>query len=125
MPPATYESALTDAGFLSMLGSIYQQANQFDIAQSLLERSAKLQMAAGAQPSFRCSCSWRRSICSATTPTQAYAIYRQVLTAHPDRLDAWKGLIATLQATNHTTEALQQLAYIPAGGTQGELEKRS
>ena len=53
MPPATYEAALNDAGFLSMLGSIYQQANQFDIAQNLLERSAKLQMAAGGQPSLQ------------------------------------------------------------------------
>jgi hypothetical protein len=26
MPPATYEAALADPGFLSMLGAIYQQA---------------------------------------------------------------------------------------------------
>ena len=30
MPPATYEAALNDAGFLSMLGAIYQQADQFN-----------------------------------------------------------------------------------------------
>ena len=53
MPPTTYEAALNDAGFLSMLGSIYQQANQFDVAQNLLERSAKLQMAGGGQPSMQ------------------------------------------------------------------------
>ena len=51
MPPATYESALGDPGFLAMLGAIYQQANQFEVAQGLLERSAKLQIAAGGQPS--------------------------------------------------------------------------
>ena len=51
MPPATYESALGDAGFLSMLGAMYQQANQLEVAQGLLERSAKLQTAAGGQPS--------------------------------------------------------------------------
>ena len=33
MPPATYEAALADPGFLSMLGAIYQQANQFEVAQ--------------------------------------------------------------------------------------------
>jgi hypothetical protein len=43
--------ALGDPGFLSMLGAIYQQANQFEVAQGLLERSAKLQIAAGGQPS--------------------------------------------------------------------------
>ena len=42
MPPATYETALGDPGFLSMLGAIYQQANQFEVAQGLLERAAKL-----------------------------------------------------------------------------------
>ena len=36
-----------------------------------------------------------------------------MLTAHPERVDAWKGLIATLQATNHNAEALQQIALIP------------
>src|SRR5580704_1469089 len=113
MPPATYEAALNEAAFLSMLGSIYQQANQFDIAQNLLERSAKLQMAAGGQPSLQLQLQLAAIYLQRNNTDQAYAIYRQVLTAHPERVDAWKGLIATLQATNHTTEALQQIALIP------------
>jgi 3-methyladenine DNA glycosylase/8-oxoguanine DNA glycosylase len=44
--------ALTDPGFLSMLGAIYQQANQFEVAQGMLERSEKLQIAAGGHPSI-------------------------------------------------------------------------
>ncbi len=113
MPPSTYEAALTDVGFLSMLGSIYQQANQFDIAQGLLERSAKLQMAAGGQPSLQLQLQLAAIYLQRNNTAQAYEIYRQVLTAHPDRIDAWKGLIATLQATNHNTEALQEIALIP------------
>jgi tetratricopeptide (TPR) repeat protein len=113
MPPATYEAALNDAAFLSMLGSIYQQANQFDIAQNLLERSAKLQMTAGGQPSLQLQLQLAAIYLQRNNTDQAYAIYRQVLTAHPERVDAWKGLIATLQATNHNTEALQQIALIP------------
>jgi tetratricopeptide (TPR) repeat protein len=113
MPPATYDAALSDAGFLSMLGSIYQQANQFDIAQGLLERSVKLQLAAGGQPSLQLQLQLAGTYLQRNNTAQAYAIYRQVLTAHPDRTDAWKGLIATLQATNHTTEALQEIALIP------------
>jgi tetratricopeptide (TPR) repeat protein len=113
MPPATYEAALSDVGFLSMLGSIYQQANQFDIAQNLLERAAKLQMAAGIQPSLQMQLQLASIYLQRNNTAQAYGIYRQVLTAHPDRIDAWKGLIATLQSTNHTTEALQQIALIP------------
>ncbi len=113
MPPTTYEAALNDAGFLSMLGSIYQQANQFDVAQNLLERSAKLQMAGGGQPSIQLQLQLAAIYLQRNNTEQAYNIYRQVLTAHPDRVDAWKGLIATLQVTNRTNEALQEIALIP------------
>ena len=113
MPPATYEAALNDAGFLSMLGSIYQQANQFDVAQNLLERSARLQIAAGGQPSIPLQVQLAGIYLQRNNTEQAYNIYRQVLTAHPERVDAWKGLISTLQVTNRTNEALQQIALIP------------
>jgi tetratricopeptide (TPR) repeat protein len=113
MPPATYEAALSDVGFLTMLGSIYQQANQFDIAQNLLERAARLQVAAGGQPSLQMQLQLAAIYMQRSNTAQAYGIYRQVLTAHPDRIDAWKGLIATLQSTNHNSEALQQIALIP------------
>ena len=52
MPPATYEAALGDPGFLSLLGAIYQQANQLEVAQGLLERAAKLQIAAADSPAL-------------------------------------------------------------------------
>ena len=114
MPPATYDAALNDAGFLQMLGAIYQQANQFDVAQNLLERAAKLQMAGGGQPSLPLQLQLAAIYLQRSNTDQAYNIYRQVLTAHPERADAWKGLINTLQVTNHSNEALQQIALIPA-----------
>jgi tetratricopeptide (TPR) repeat protein len=113
MPPSTYEEALADSGFLSMLGAIYQQANQFEIAQGLLERSAKLQTAAGGQPSIALQLQLAAIYLQRNNTAQAYAIYRQVLTAHPDRADAWKGLISTLLLTNRNTEALSEIALIP------------
>ena len=73
MPPATYEAALNDPGFLSMLGSIYQQANQLDIAQGLLERSAKLQMAAGGQPSMQLQLQLAAIYLQRNNTEQAYA----------------------------------------------------
>ncbi len=114
MPPATYEAALADPGFLSLLGSMYQQANQFEIAQGLLERSAKLQIAAGVQPGMALQLQLAAIYLQRNNTAQAYGIYRQVLQAHPDRADAWKGLISTLQSTNRTSEALQEIALIPA-----------
>ena len=114
MPPTTYEASLNDVGFLSMLGAIYQQANQFDIAQNLLERSAKLQMAAGGQPSLQLATATGGHLPAA----QQHRPGLQPLSpgadgSHPERVDAWKGLIATLQVTNHTNEALQEIALIP------------
>jgi len=114
MPPATYEAAISDPGFLSMLGAVYQQANQFEVAQGLLERSAKLQIAAGGQPSVGLELQLAGIYLLRNNTAQAYAIYSQVLKANPDRADAWKGLISTLQATNRNSEALQEIALIPA-----------
>jgi tetratricopeptide (TPR) repeat protein len=121
MPPAAYDAALSDPGFLSMLGAIYQQANQYDIAQGLLERSAKLQIAAGGQPSMALQLQLAAIYLLRNNTAQAYEIYHQVLAAHPDRVDAWKGLIATLQVTNRTTEALDEIAQIPPA-VRKELE---
>ena len=114
MPAAAYETALGDPGFLSMLGAIYQQANQFEVAQGLLERSEKLQIAAGGQPSVALQLQLAAIYLLRNNTDQAYAVYRQVLTDHPDRADAWKGLIDTLTATNRNTQALDEISHIPA-----------
>ena len=113
MPAPTYEDALTDPGFLSMLGSMYQQANQFEIAQGLLERSAKLQIAAGTQPTLALQLQLAAIYLQRNNTAQAYAIYHRVLQENPDRVDAWKGLIGTLLVTNRNNEALQEIALIP------------
>ncbi|HKN23181.1 MAG TPA: tetratricopeptide repeat protein, partial [Terracidiphilus sp.] len=114
MPAATYETALADPGFLATLGAIYQQANQYEVAQGLLERSLKLAIAAGSQPSVALELQLAAIYLVRNNTDQAYALYRQVLTDHPDRADAWKGLIAALTATHRDQEALQEIAQIPA-----------
>jgi tetratricopeptide (TPR) repeat protein len=113
MPAAAYETALGDPGFLSMLGAIYQQANQYEVAQGLLERSEKLQIAAGGQPSVALQLQLAAIYLLRNNTDQAYAVYRQVLTGHPDRADAWKGIIDTLTVTNRNTQALDELSHIP------------
>ena len=113
MPAATYETALADPAFVAMLGAIYQQANQYEVAQGLLERSEKLEIAAGGQPSIALQLQLAAIYLLRDNTDQAYALYRQVLTDHPDRADAWKGLIATLTTTHRDQEALQEIAQIP------------
>ena len=109
MPPDTYESALADAGFLSMLGSIYAQSNQFEIAQGLLERAAKLQ----SPPPLNLQIQLAAIYLQRNNTEQAFGLYHQILEAHPDNLDAWRGLIGALQVTNRNAEALQEIKLIP------------
>jgi cellulose synthase operon protein C len=113
MPPATYEQAMNDPNFLAMLGGIYQQAGRNEIAQQFIERAVKLQTASHTPLSASLQMQLAAIYLQRNNTEQAYAIYRQVLMAHPDSVDAWKGLIAALQSTNHTNEALQQIAFIP------------
>ncbi len=125
MPPATYESAIGDAGFLTMLGSIYRQANQLDVAQGLLERAVKLETAAGRQPGVTLEVQLAGVYLQKNDTGRAYALYQQVLSAHPERPDAWKGLIAALAATNRDRDAIEQMALIPAavrGKLEGDIE---
>ena len=66
--PATYEKILGDPAFLSVLAAIYQQANQLDVAQEMLERAVKLDAARVASPPPRSNCSWPPSLsCAAIT----------------------------------------------------------
>ena len=109
MPPDTYETALKDPGFLSMLGSIYAQSNQFEIAQSLLERAARLQ----SPPSLSVQIQLAAIYLQRNNTAQAYDLYHQILEAHPDNLDAWRGLIGTLQLTHRDAEALEEIKLIP------------
>jgi len=113
MPPNTYEAALSDPGFLSMLGAIYQQSNQLEIAQGLLERAAKLQTQGGGQPPLGAQIQLASIYLQRNNTAQAYALYHQILEAHPDNLDAWRGLIGTMQLTHRDKEALQEIKLIP------------
>jgi tetratricopeptide (TPR) repeat protein len=125
MPPAVYEIALSDPAFLSVLAAIYQQANQFEIAQGMLERAAKLESAHGGSLSLDLQLQLAGIYLERNDTAKAYEIYQAALKDHADRADAWKGLIAALMATNRNSEALQEIAVIPAAvrkQMEGDIE---
>ena len=113
MPPSTYESALADPSFLAMLGAIYQRAGQFDTAQGLLERAAKIEIAAGGQPSMALQLQLAGIYLARNNSNQAITIYQRVVVANPERADAWKCLIGALLATGRNADALNQVAAMP------------
>ena len=113
MTPAVHESALADPAFLMLLGAVDEQAGQNEVAQGLFERAAKLQIAAGGQPSIELQVQLAGIYLERNDSAHALGVYRQVLKNNPDRADAWKGLIAALQAGNRNAEAVQELPQIP------------
>jgi len=113
MPPAVYESALGDPGFLTLLGAIYEQGNQYDVAQGLLERAAKLEIASSGVPTVSLEVQLAGVYLLRNETKHAYDLYHQILAGNPERADAWKGLIATLTAIHREPEALEEIAIIP------------
>jgi tetratricopeptide (TPR) repeat protein len=115
MPAAIYESALADPAFLAQLGAIYQQANQFDVAQGLLERAERQATATGNHPGIDLQMQLAAIYMLRSEPDRAYEIYRQVVAANPNDPKAWQGVASSLHSANHDAQALQQIALIPAG----------
>lgn len=113
MPPAVYETAMQDTGFLSLAAAVYQQQNQFDTAQGFLERAANSAAAKGGPIPVPLQLQIAAMRLQQGDAAQAYAIFRAVLLIHPDRLDAWKGLMAALHQTGHDQDALAQMLQIP------------
>lgn len=114
MPSSTYDSAMRDPGFQSMVAAIYLTQNKLDTAQGIIEKAIAEQARAGEKPSpaLQTQLAW---IYLAQGDTQrAYPIYRKVLAESPNRTDAWKGLLSTLHRSGRDQEALAEMQQMPA-----------
>jgi tetratricopeptide (TPR) repeat protein len=118
MPPSVYESALRDPGFLAELAAINQSQNRLEIAQQLLERAIALETSTGGAANVPTQLQLAGIYLRENNPARAYTVYRSVLTANPERLDAWRGLLQTLHATGHDREVIAQVQQIPAATRQ-------
>lgn len=113
MPPDAYDNALRDGGFLSELAAIYQRQNHPDVAEGFLQRAIRIYQDNGQALPIPLQLQVAAVDLDRNHPEGAYSIYRSVLTQHPDRQDAWKGLLAALHATEHDADALAQIQEIP------------
>ncbi|MGA8529157.1 MAG: tetratricopeptide repeat protein, partial [Acidobacteriaceae bacterium] len=113
MPPTAYDEALSDPNFLAMLAAIYQGQNHPDVAQGFLERAVRLYEDAAEPLPIPLQLQVAGLDLERNHADAAYRIYRSVLMDHPERLDAWKGLLAALHKTGHDADALAQLEQIP------------
>ncbi|WP_419806530.1 cellulose synthase subunit BcsC-related outer membrane protein [Terriglobus sp.] len=113
MPPAVYDQALRDAGFLSAVASIYQSNNKFDLAQGLLENAIAQQNTTGQLVPVPLQLQLAGLYLQRNDPGRAYPIYQRVLSQSPDRVDAWRGLLTALHGSGRDQEALAQIQQIP------------
>ena len=113
MSPSDYDAALNDSGFLTMMAAIYVQQNRFELAQQLLQRAAAGFTAKGQTVPLPTQLQIASIALQQNHPEQAYGIFRAVLGEHPERADAWKGLISALHQTHRDRDALAQLRQIP------------
>lgn len=113
MPPDVYSKAMQDGGFDVTVASIYQSAHRLDVAQEILEKTLQQETAAGGKPSLDVEVQLAGIYLQRGNAAQAFPLYQTVLSQHPDRLDAWKGLIDALHTTGRDQEALAQIQQIP------------
>jgi tetratricopeptide (TPR) repeat protein len=113
MPPSVYDAAMRDPGFETTVAAIYQGQGKLDIAQDLLEKSLAQQASAGQVVSTPIQLQLAAIYLQRNNPQLAYPIYQRVLSQAPDRVDAWKGLLAALHTNGRDQEALAQIQQIP------------
>jgi tetratricopeptide (TPR) repeat protein len=113
MPPDVYSRAMLDSGFDLTVASIYQTARRLDVAQDILEKTLQQEAANGEKPAVNVEIQLAGVYLQRGNAAQAFPLYQKVLTQHPDRLDAWKGLLDALHTTGRDQEALAQIQQIP------------
>ena len=113
MPPASYARAMRDPGFEATVAAVYESQQRLDVAQDILEKTIAQQLSTGQKPSPPVQLQLAGIYLERNQPKQAYPLYRQVLSADPDRAEAWKGLLAVLHSTGRDQDALAQVQKIP------------
>ncbi len=118
MPPQNYQAAMQEPEFETLVASIYETQGQMAKAQQLLETFLAAQKAQNKQPFVPAQLQLASIYMLRGNSQEAYPLYREVLSANPDRLDAWKGMLSAMHGTGHDNEALAQITQIPAAVRQ-------
>ncbi len=113
MPPDVYSKAMQDGGFDLTVASIYLTARRLDVAQDILEKTLQQEASDGEKPSIDVEIQLAGIYLQRGSATQAFPLYQKVLSQHPERLDAWRGLIDALHSTGRDQQALAEIQQMP------------
>ena len=121
MPPASYAEAIRESSFELTVALVYESQKRLDVAQEILDKAIARQTTAGQKPSVPARLQLAGIYLQRNNLQQAYPLYAQVLAEHPDRQDAWNGLLASLHGMGRNADALVQIHQIPPA-TLAQLE---
>ncbi|HEX4007356.1 MAG TPA: cellulose synthase subunit BcsC-related outer membrane protein [Acidobacteriaceae bacterium] len=106
MPQSAFDQIENDAGFLALVGSIYQSQRDWARAEKYLERALAKSSTPGTATELQLA-----DVYAAEGKVQAaYAIYRRETQTHAENLAGWRGLLNTLHQSGQDREALQELS---------------
>ncbi len=111
--PEIYSKAMQDGGFDVTVAFIYQSQGRVDVAQDILEKTLQNEIATTGKPVVDVQIQLAGIYLQRNNPQLAFPLYQKAISQHPDRLDAWRGLIDSLHTTGHDQEALAQLQQMP------------
>lgn len=109
MPQGVYNHIENDAGFLSLVGSIYQSRRDWTHAHSYLERA----IAASKAPASSLELQLADVDLAMGQFQAASTIYRRETQDHPENPAAWRGLVSVLYQSGRNRDALDELGAIP------------
>lgn len=109
MPQSVFDHVQNDAGFLVLIGSIYQTRHEWERAQKYLEKA----LAIGNVSNSSIELQLADVYAAEGNAQKAYTIYKRELDDHPDSLQAWRGVLNTLHQSNHDRDALREIARMP------------
>ena len=113
MPPATYEAAMQEPGFQTVVAAIYAGQGHYDLAQQTLETYLANQQSSGQKVSVVAEVQLAGIYLQHGDTEHAFPLYRAALQSSPDRTDAWNGLLTSLHSSGHDQEALAEIQQIP------------
>jgi cellulose synthase operon protein C len=109
IPQRAFDQIQNDAGFLALVGSIYQSQHEWERAQKYLERAVSVSTA----PASSIELQLADVYAAQNKQQEAFTIYHREVEDHPDSLPAWRGMLGMLHQSGHDSDALRQLASMP------------
>jgi Tfp pilus assembly protein PilF len=113
MPKATYESAIRSPEFLLLIGTIYENQEQYDAAEGFVQRAFDIESKGGQTAAVTTQLALGNVWLKQNRTADANLLFRSLLKNNPNNPQAWKGYLAALHQQKNDVIALEASQQIP------------